>query len=59
MRLSPVWVFNAYTRLASGDAVDELLTDYPGVAREDVLACIAYGAEMSRSGTVAGERDVA
>ena len=25
-----------------------ILDQYPGVTREDVLACIAYGSEMSR-----------
>ena len=29
-------------------SVDEILHDYPQLAREDVLACIAYGSEMSR-----------
>ena len=26
----------------------EILEQYPGITHEDVLACIAYGAEMSR-----------
>jgi len=26
----------------------EILENYPGLVREDILACIAYGAEMSR-----------
>jgi uncharacterized protein (DUF433 family) len=34
--------------LASGATVDEVLEDYPQLKREDVLAAIAYGAEMSR-----------
>jgi len=34
--------------LASGTSIEELLAEYPGLQREDVLACIAYGAEMSR-----------
>ncbi len=25
-----------------------MLEDYPGLSRDDILACIAYGAEMSR-----------
>ena len=28
--------------------MEELLAEYPGLQREDILACIAYGAEMSR-----------
>ena len=34
--------------LAAGASIEEILDQYPGVAREDVLACIAYGSEMSR-----------
>jgi uncharacterized protein (DUF433 family) len=34
--------------LASGMTPDEILDNYPGLERADVLACIAYGAEMSR-----------
>lgn len=30
--------------LAAGAGVDELLGDFPYLAREDVLACLAYGA---------------
>jgi uncharacterized protein (DUF433 family) len=28
--------------------VEEILENYPGLEHEDILACIAYGAEMSR-----------
>lgn len=28
--------------------LQELLEEYPGIEREDVLACIAYGAELAR-----------
>lgn len=34
--------------LASGMTGAEVLADYPGLEEEDVLACIAYGAEMAR-----------
>ncbi len=34
--------------LASGTTTDEILVSYPDLEKEDVLACIAYGAEMSR-----------
>jgi uncharacterized protein (DUF433 family) len=34
--------------LASGSSFDEILENYPGIDIEDVRACIAYGAEMSR-----------
>jgi uncharacterized protein (DUF433 family) len=30
--------------LACGATIDELIADFPYLAREDVLACLAYGA---------------
>jgi uncharacterized protein (DUF433 family) len=39
--------------LAAGTTVDEILHDYPQLVRDDVLACIAYGSEMSRERYVA------
>lgn len=30
--------------LAAGDSIDELVADFPYITREDVLACLAYGA---------------
>ncbi len=47
-----IWVSLILDRLASGETVDELLRDYPGIEKEDILACIAYGAELSRSSLV-------
>ena len=34
--------------LASGMTTQEILKEYPGLEEADVLACIAYAAEMSR-----------
>lgn len=34
--------------LASGSTPKEILEDYPQLEEADLLACIAYGAEMSR-----------
>ena len=47
-----IWVSLVLDLLASGWSFDEVLRNYPGLETEDILACIAYGAEMSR------ERDV-
>lgn len=30
--------------LASGASIEELLTDFPYISRDDILACIAFGA---------------
>ncbi len=43
-----VWVSLILDLLASGLSIEDVLREYPQLAREDVLACIAYGAEMSR-----------
>lgn len=42
------WVSLVLDLLASGSSVKEVLEDYLGLVEEDVLACLAYGAEMSR-----------
>jgi uncharacterized protein (DUF433 family) len=43
-----VWVSLILDYLAGGATIEEVLEAYPSIEREDVLACIAYGAEMSR-----------
>jgi len=43
-----IWVSLILDRLASGETIEELLSDCPGLQREDIQACIAYGSEMSR-----------
>ena len=43
-----IWVSLILDLLASGMTTDEILGEYPGLETADILACIAYGAEMSR-----------
>lgn len=43
-----IWVSLVLDLLASGSTPEEIVADYPGVELEDVRACIAWGAEMSR-----------
>ena len=43
-----IWVSLVLDLLASGWTVEQVLANYPGLTTEDILACIAYGAEMSR-----------
>ncbi len=43
-----IWVSLILDLLSSSMSVEEMLEEYPRLSREDVLACIAYGAEMSR-----------
>ena len=43
-----IWVSLVLDFLASGMTVKEILEEYTGLEEADVLACIAYGAEMAR-----------
>jgi uncharacterized protein (DUF433 family) len=43
-----IWVSLILDLLASGMTVEHILKEYPQLSREDILACVAYGAEMSR-----------
>lgn len=43
-----IWVSLILDFLASGWKIHDLLDEYPGIEEADVLACIAYGAEMAR-----------
>lgn len=43
-----IWVSLILDLLATGMSIAQVLQNYPGIVEEDVLACIAYGAEMSR-----------
>lgn len=43
-----IWVSLILDFLASGTTVEEVLSDYPQLKKEDIFAAIAYGAEMSR-----------
>ena len=43
-----IWVSLVLDELASGWSIAQVLENYPGLEEADVLACIAYGAEMSR-----------
>jgi uncharacterized protein (DUF433 family) len=48
IRGTRIWVSLILDNLAEGVTEKELLEDYPGLKHEDILAAIAYGAEMSR-----------
>ena len=43
-----IWVSLILDLLAEGMTVQQVLAEYPQLTEEDVLACIAYGAEMAR-----------
>jgi len=43
-----IWVSLILDFLASGMTSQKILKQYPGLEEADILACIAYGAEMAR-----------
>lgn len=43
-----IWVSFVLDLLASGWSFQEVKDNYPGVEDDDIRACLAYGAEMSR-----------
>ena len=43
-----IWVSLILDMLTEGMTIEEILAEYPQLEREDILACLAYGAEMSR-----------
>lgn len=48
IRGTRIWVSLILDLLASGTSMDELIAEYPHLTTEDILAAIAYGAEMAR-----------
>ncbi len=48
IRGTRIWVSLILDFLAAGMTIDELIEEYPHLSTEDILAAIAYGAEMSR-----------
>ena len=36
--------------LSAGDSVEEVLEEYPGLTRDDVLACIAFASGLMENG---------
>ena len=43
-----IWVALILDFLAAGNTFEEILEAYPYLSQEDILACIGYGAAMSR-----------
>ncbi|MBE9226185.1 DUF433 domain-containing protein [Phormidium sp. LEGE 05292] len=47
-----IWVSLILDLLAGGETIETILEEYPGIEKEDILACIAYAAEMTRDAYV-------
>jgi uncharacterized protein (DUF433 family) len=43
-----IWVSLVLDLLAQGASSAEILQDYPQLEEADIMACLAYGAEMAR-----------
>ncbi len=41
--------------LANGDAIEELLEEYPSITRDDILACMEYAASLTEEQVTADE----
>ncbi len=48
IRGTRIWVSLILDMLAAENSIAEILKAYLHLKREDILACIAYGSEMSR-----------
>lgn len=47
-----IWVSLILDMLATGDSPEDILAAYPHLVEDDIRACIAYGAAMSRDNFV-------
>ena len=54
-----IWVSLIVDLLADGMPVDQILEQYPGLDADDIRACLAYAAEMTRERIVVTSRGVA
>jgi uncharacterized protein (DUF433 family) len=43
-----ITVYDVLSYLAAGMSVDEILSDFPSLTREDILACLSYAADRER-----------
>jgi uncharacterized protein (DUF433 family) len=54
-----IWVSLIVDLLADGMTIEQILEQYPGLEANDIRACMAYAAEMTRERIVVTGRDVA
>jgi uncharacterized protein (DUF433 family) len=43
-----ITVYDVLSYLAAGMSFDEILSDFPSLTREDILACLGYVADRER-----------
>ena len=44
-----ITVYDVLSYLASGMTTEEILADFPYLTRNDILACLAYAADLDKS----------
>ena len=54
-----IWVSLILDLLADGMTMEQILAEYSGLEPDDIRACVAYAAEMTRERIVVTSRDVA
>ncbi len=59
IRGTRIWVSLILDFLAGGMSIEEVLVEYPHLAKDDIRAAIAYGAEMSLERYVVIEPELA
>jgi uncharacterized protein (DUF433 family) len=45
-------VYDILSLLASGMTIPEIISDFPQLSREQILACLSYSADKERKATV-------
>lgn len=50
-----ITVYDVLSYLAAGMTEEEILTDFPYLTREDILACLSYAAEREHRTLVVNE----
>lgn len=43
-----ITVYDVLSYLAAGMSIEEILSDFPSLTREDILACLSYAADRER-----------
>ena len=43
-----ITVYDVLSYLAAGMTIDEILSDFPALTRDDILACLSYAADGER-----------
>jgi uncharacterized protein (DUF433 family) len=54
-----IWVSLIIDLLADGMTIEQILEQYPGLEPDDIRACMAYAAEMTRERIVVTGRGIA